>query len=108
MIEITYHKEYSKFSAEGHARSDEIGKDLICAGVTTLVYTLAAALEGLGNSGALLYPANIAMESGSAHISWIAKPSMRRTVELCVETVMGGFRILSEQYPEYVNFTVLG
>lgn len=108
MIEIIYRKDYNKFRASGHARSDEIGKDLVCAGVTTLVYTLASALGGLYQNGALRERAAIRMESGEAEMNWLPKANMQSNVALAVGTVMGGFQILADQYPEYVKFEVLG
>lgn len=108
MIEITYNREYHSFRADGHARSGEIGKDLVCAGCTTLVYTLVEALRKLHRSGALIDSPKVELTSGHASVSWTPSARMRSTVEIAVSSVICGFSILAAQYPEYVEFKAQG
>ena len=42
MIQVTYYKSYNRVTVEGHALSGAPGHDLVCAGASTLAYTLAA------------------------------------------------------------------
>ena len=51
MIEIVYYKNHNRLTITGHAQSGEPGKDLVCAGVTTLVYTLASNVQELEAAG---------------------------------------------------------
>lgn len=108
MIEITYSREYHTFRADGHARSGEIGKDLVCAGCTTLVHTLIEALRSLHRSGALIDAPKVELTSGHASVSWTPAARMRSTVEIAVSSVVCGFSILAAQYPEYVEFETQG
>lgn len=45
LIEVSI--SYDEIKISGHAGYAEIGKDIVCAGVSVLVYTLEKALEGL-------------------------------------------------------------
>ena len=50
MVEILYHRDRHRVSVTGHA-GGEIGQDLVCASVTTLVYTLATFVENMEVAG---------------------------------------------------------
>jgi len=53
MITVTYKltkKNFVGLDVKGHAESGDYGKDLICAGVSTVVFGLMNALDELGNA----------------------------------------------------------
>ena len=108
MIEAEYSRKWNRVTVKGHAHAGEPGKDLICAGATTLVYTLEASLEGLYKAEALIQPPKCDLQSGNAVISWVPSSRMRRSVELCVNTVMGGFAVLGEHFPDFVKVSMPG
>ena len=51
MIEIVYDRMRLRLTADGHAGFAEAGQDIVCAAVTILVYTLAAAVGNMDAAG---------------------------------------------------------
>ena len=79
----------------GHAGYDVAGKDIVCAAVSMLMYTLRQRQQDLNAK-----PFECEMRSGYAKIK-VPEISMRESYE----TVASGLKLLSEQYPENVEFT---
>lgn len=81
----------------GHAEYAEEGKDVVCAGVSTLLCTLADNVERLTAKH------TIRMEKGDAIVSCI--PSEDRMIETVITfgTILRGFRLMADAYPEYVT-----
>ena len=107
MIRITYHREYGRVTIEGHAYSGDPGHDLVCAGVSTLAYTLAANVGNLEARGMVRRP-TIVMEPGKAEIAVTPKPSHKATTALVFQSVCVGFEMLADSYHEYVRYEILG
>ena len=105
MITVTYYRNRHWLEVEGHAETAEAGHDLVCAAVTILVRTLAANVLELSAEERryVRYP-EVSMEEGKARVS--CKPVHRFTnmVELIFDSVIRGFVLLSEQYPEAVTY----
>ena len=107
MIKVTYHREYNRVTIEGHAYSGDPGHDLVCAGVSTLTYTLAANVGNLESSGMVRRP-TVVLEPGKAEIEAKPKPSHKNTAALIFQSVCVGFEVLADSYPEYVRYEILG
>ena len=107
MIKVTYHRQYNSVTIEGHANSGDPGHDLVCAGVSTLAYTLAANVGNLEDCGMVRNP-TVVLEDGKAEIAANAKPSCKHTAELVFQSVCVGFEVLSTNCPEYVSYEILG
>ncbi len=82
----------------GHADSGPLGADMVCAAVSSLCYTLEAALRRMGClrfaeflSGGVILEGEA---SGSGAAMWEA-----------LATVTGGLRLLCEEYPMNVKMT---
>jgi uncharacterized protein YsxB (DUF464 family) len=105
MIKVVYHREHNRLSVTGHANSGEPGHDLVCASVSTLVYTLAANVEALTDMGKVREP-TIDLEAGGAVI-W-CKPIRRYSavVRLIFGSICAGFALLAETYPDYISYEV--
>lgn len=75
----------------GHAGYDENGRDIVCAAVSALVYTLVGTLEDGGRLGSSVLRAGLAVVEG--------------TGECGREFAMTGqgLRLLARQYPEYIS-----
>lgn len=86
----------------GHARSAECGKDIVCAAASMLLFTLAEALNGLERSG-VVERSTFAIDNGSARISWTAAKGREAECVAACKAVCGGFRILAERYPRHVK-----
>lgn len=107
MIEITYHRRHHRLTATGHAGSDRPGHDLVCAGVSALVLTMAS------NVASLVTQDNVRrhvlrVKEGDAWVSCVPAPKMQEVVTLIFDTVCSGFELLQTLYPEYIRYQVKG
>ena len=107
MIEVTYYREHNRLTIQGHARSDEYGRDLICAAASTLALTLSANVGHMARSGCIVDPV-ARLEAGDAEISCKPRIKYRDSVRQIFMSICAGFEILTEEYPEYIRYTVHG
>ena len=107
MIQVTYYRRYNRLTVQGHAHSGEPGHDLVCAGVSTLVYTLAANVSNLQANG---HARNVSMklEPGDAQISFTVRVGANAIVTRIFEAVCVGFEILARDYPEFISYEIHG
>lgn len=106
MIDIVYHRGYHRVCVKGHAKSAEIGHDLVCAGVSALVLTLVANVRRLEKQGCTRQ-VDISVGSGNAEISVDPTIHYRFSTMQIMDSVCAGFEVLAEQYPEYVRYQLL-
>lgn len=104
MIEITYHKRLYNLEVKGHAGGKR-GTDIVCAGVSTLVGTLAAAIERLYEQNAIMHK-EIRMEPGDAEIRCIPKSHTRGVVGITFDTICIGLQQLSLQHPRKIKMSI--
>ena len=85
--------------ASGHADHGRKGEDIVCAALSTLMFTLPAALKRCG--------IDMRFSSGDGFFSVRAMPSpeQRKSAETVFATVRAMVEILSRQYPE--NITIV-
>lgn len=105
MIEIIYYKNLNRVTITGHAHSGEPGKDLVCAGVTTLAYTLATNIANFQKDG-LVKNVVIEMEPGEATISCRPVANMRSTVKLIFTAICIGLEQMAVTYPDFVSYDI--
>lgn len=89
MINITATS--SSIRIDGHAGYAPKGQDIVCASVSILAYSVAETLRQMGE--------NCDMGNGFCHIQ---VPQGREDI---LTVVLNGFRLLAENYPDYVAFT---
>lgn len=85
---------------EGHSGFDMVGKDIVCAAISTLTYTLINELERIRSREML--KVEYSQEEGKMHIH--AKLNGYRVGE-CLDTILTGYRMIQEHFPE--NFTII-
>lgn len=85
----------------GHAGSAPAGQDLICAGMTTLVYALAQTLQSSGER--LEEEPDIQLSPGFALIRAKAKPACLGLLREDFALVCNGVALLAAHYPECVQ-----
>ena len=107
MIEVTYHRQYHRLTAQGHACSGVSGHDLVCASVSALVLTLASNVASLVTQGSA-GKHTVRVQEGDAEISCVPVNKMRSVVTLIYDTICSGFELLQTLYPENIRFRVLG
>lgn len=93
MIEVSISCDEIKIS--GHAGYAEIGKDIVCAGVSVLVYTLEKALQVLCE--------NEIESSESAEETIICLKNISEKGKVLVDAFFIGIIGIIELYPEYVK-----
>lgn len=103
MIEIVYRPGEHRVTLSGHAGGGEYGRDLICAGVSTLCYALARSVRALEKAGRV-GEVRICLSPGEGEISCTPHPRARGEAGAVFDAVCGGFEMLGEQYPENVMY----
>ena len=107
MIEVIYYREHNRVTVTGHAKSDEYGKDLVCAAASALALTLGANVGHMADSGYVTEPI-VKIEEGNAEISCVPKARYKASVKQVFMSICVGFEILADQYKDYISFAVRG
>ena len=94
MITVTY--ENHAIKAVGHANYAQVGKDIVCAGVSILTYTLVSSLTELTED-----EIEVELDSGKNIIKFRENPSKR--AQLLIDSFFIGIQALVAEYPDYVN-----
>ena len=106
MIQAVYYRKYNRLTAKGHAYSGEEGRDLVCAAVSALMLTMAGNVGSLAKLGNAREPI-IRLTKGDAEVGCKPIRKMVNIVTLMFDTVCTGFRMLADQYPEYISYKVM-
>lgn len=93
MIEININD--NGYEVSGHADYNEEGKDIVCAAVSTLAFTGIEALQK--------YELFHDVEEGEGFLSVCVDEPDLESVSWILCTIEGGFRMVQEQYPLYVQ-----
>ena len=107
MIQVIYYKEYHRVSIEGHAMSGVPGHDLVCAGASTLAYTLAANVAKLESLNQVR-DSVITLEPGKAEIYCRPRGKYSAIVSLIYNAVCVGFELMARDNPEYISYEIRG
>lgn len=88
----------------GHAGFDELGKDPVCAGASTLAVTAAQCATTMHERGRLQKKPVVNVQGGNVRV--VIKPKEERFQEalLIMGTLAVGFQLLAEAYPENVKY----
>ena len=105
MIEVVFDQEKMSVLATGHAGSAPKGEDLVCAGVTTLVLTLADNVECMKEAG-MVEQSAVSIQEGVARIMCIPNPEYAHVVELVFRSICRGFSGLAAANPQYMVYGV--
>jgi uncharacterized protein YsxB (DUF464 family) len=90
--------------ASGHAGYAEAGKDIVCASVSILLYTLAQSVMELHRKGAFKGEPTIELTEGDACIKCECDGYGEfRVTYQNFELIEDGFNILADNYPQYVS-----
>ena len=93
MIEIT--PKENGLSIKGHANYAEPGKDIVCAGVSTLAQTLVASILEM-TTDEIQYD----MQPGSVEIKY---RNLSEAAQLLVDSFFVGINLIANSYPENVR-----
>lgn len=98
MIRIEIDRDALMLRMSGHAGYAEVGRDIVCAAASALVYTLAARMQEIAGDG--LYARLV---SGDALVQMIADGSAHAECLSALDTVAAGLRLLATKYPEHIR-----
>ena len=107
MIKVTYHRDLNRVTVEGHARSGEVGHDLVCASASILVYSLAAFVENMKAAGQTRYP-TIELNEGNALVACNAPNKYKSSVMIAFDAICGGYELLARDYPDNISYEIRG
>lgn len=85
----------------GHAGSAPAGQDLVCAGVSVLAYTVTQMVSDLAS--VMTEPSTIEMSSGRTVVECSPSRDHAEEIDVVFATILCGLRLLSAQYPNYVQ-----
>ncbi len=106
MIQVVFTKSNNRFTAlkvSGHAYSDEPGKDLVCAAVSTLAQTTVNAVEALGE----IPEERIFVNIKNGYLELIIKELDATDVtDVVFKTMIIGLIGIEETYPQYVKHRI--
>lgn len=90
--------------ANGHANYAERGKDIVCASVSILIYTLIKSID----EESLSAPAVIEMREGETLIRVKLESENRGKICAVFEVIANGFELLQKNFPENVKYRRVG
>lgn len=110
-VNMLFEKGYVKISVRGHAgfaarNNLPDGHDIVCAAISILGQTLVQRLLTLTEENKILLSLN-RYEAGNIDAHAIVKQSHMEEVEATLETIRTGYRMLENEYPDYIKLGVL-
>ncbi len=104
MTTVTYRDYYDKtlIIAEGHSCSAPKGQDLVCAGISTLIYSLLNTLADEDSGDRINFIRQI-IRDGYVCLEFESFDFSRERVKGIVDAFMTGVYMLSESYPQNVR-----
>jgi len=101
MIRVTYDRKAHWLTVKGHAGASPHGEDIVCAGVSALVCTLAEAVRCMERNKQV-QQVEIKLLAGDGEIRFETEyPCLANSV---ADTVCLGLACLAKQYPDYVSY----
>ena len=107
MIKVVYHRDLNRVTMEGHAKSGEVGHDLVCASASILIYTLASFVANMEEARQVYNP-KYELKDGDAIISCDAPNKYKGSVTLVFDSICGGFELLARDYPDNISYEIRG
>ena len=89
--------------ATGHAGYAEKGKDIVCAGVSALLFTVEDCLNQMYTWDKLVQVPQIQLEPGDVKMECEPTLAAQGEAELLFRFLETGCRLLAEEYPEYIQ-----
>lgn len=89
------------FECSGHTGFAAAGEDILCSAVSVLCYTLQSYLSSAYSQGTISrFSADF---SDGQVLMQYELDEENNEVEACIDAILGGFRILEESFPDYIE-----
>lgn len=107
MTELRLKSEGGEFYllAEGHAGYAAKGGDIVCAGISALIFALGAQAESMWRAGMLEKKPKLHFSPGRAEIGFRPKACRRERAAGAFETAAAGLRLIAADYPENLKIS---
>ncbi len=104
MTNVYFREYYDHYyiSFKGHSGFSKNGEDIVCAGISTLAYTLLNTLNDEEASGNIKFIRNI-VRDGYIHIEFLPFDFSKERVKGIVDTCITGLIMLEENYSDYIR-----
>ena len=107
MIQIVYERQLHKLTVKGHAGAGKADAyDMVCSGVSALVFTLAENVTALNAAGQVDEP-TVYLEPGNSHISCRPYEGTKNIITLVFDTLCIGFEMLASNAPEFISYRMV-
>ena len=103
-IEMSQKSGVYTLETQGHAEYAEPGKDIVCAAVSILVFTLIESIDERD----LREPSVIEQESGKVLVRVKPKQSTEGKIRSVFEVIKNGFLLLEKNYKKNIKFSCVG
>lgn len=105
MTKILYREYYDKtlIIIEGHSGFSSRGKDIVCAGISTLVFTLVNCVRDEEADGRLKIIREI-IRDGYVCLEFESFDFAKQRISGITDACITGLLMLQEQYPKHVEF----
>ena len=106
-VKITEEGNTLSLRLKGHAGYDVVGKDIVCASASILVYTVAQLVYEMDACGRLSESPLVRLCEGDALVEAECKDQMAlKEARKIMHFAKAGYSLLQNTYPEYINFTI--
>lgn len=104
MTKVFYREYYDHYLliVEGHTKFNEKGKNIICAAISILIFTLLNIIKDEESANRLKIKKEIIYD-GYFQIEIEPFEFSKNKIDGIIETIILGFCLLNEEYPEYVK-----
>lgn len=99
MTNVRFYQEGKHYEVEitGHAEFDYTGKDIVCAAISALAFTLANAIMNTECDN------DVHMQSGDVQIIVDCTDETEERVNVLMQTFLDGFLMLANKHPDNVS-----
>lgn len=101
MTEVIYKPCEFSLLLHGHAGYAEAGKDIVCAGLSALMFSIPASLNARG----IKYAIDLGATEGEARIKAYPDTDERYACMIIFETIAEGLALMAEHHPDNVKYS---
>lgn len=100
MIQVKYYPEEFRMRMEGHAGAGPFGQDIVCAGASTLMFTL---LEAAQDEPKFSTHAYMNETEATIEVSCYPDAGHERRCRYLFDTIAHGVEMLAVKYPDHIR-----
>ena len=106
MITITFKPKTLELEINGHANQNKKGKDIVCAAISALFYTLGQALYD--SEEMLEEKATFKDKDGAGYLSCKPKKEYEGNIARSYWTILEGLQLIASEYKKFVVLDIVG